>query len=164
MRNIFNLFSNSKSKRDDEYTHIVNPKPETEVPEVNTKESNRQSNIIIYSALVFLFASNVVFFLLLSGYKAEIRNFPRKLNLLEKVLISYADDSSKFIKDIKRVVLDFQVVNKKIQDSDEIFQLLDRNYKANSADITRINKEINGLLSRFELLQNDLEKHKTGGK
>ncbi len=164
MKKIFNLFSNAKLKREYEYTNIASKKPETKGPVLSAKESNLVSNIIIYSALVFLFASNIVFFLLFSGYKSETHRIFLKLNSVEKLINGNSADVEKFSKDFKRITLDFKAINQKIQDYEGTAQSIDRNGKANSADIGRINKEINGILSRFELLQNDLEKHKAGVK
>lgn len=164
MKDIFNLFSNTKPKKEGEYTHIVSNKPVTEGPAVNTKDSNRISNIIIYSALVFLLTSNIVFFLLFNEYKSETKRISLKQSSIEKLINGNSADVDKFSKDFKKIALDFQVINKRIHDYEETLQSIDRNGKTNSADINRINKEINGLLSRFELLQNDFEKHKAGGK
>lgn len=163
MSKTLNLLATAKSQRTGKYSQLFLKETLKERPALNTKGSNQIPNIIIYSALVFLLLSNIVFFLLFSEYKSETKRISLKLNSIEKLVNDNSAEVDEFSIDFKRIAIDFKLINQKIQDYEETLRSIDRNGKANFADINKLNKEINGLSIRFDALQNELGKLKNGG-
>jgi septal ring factor EnvC (AmiA/AmiB activator) len=164
MSKTLNLLSNAMSERTGKYSQIFLKETLKERPALNSKGSSQISNTIIYSALVFLLLSNVVFFLLFYGYKSETKRISLNLTSVEKLIEGNSAEVDKFLKEFKRIEIDFKSINERIKDYEETVHFIDRNGKANAADIGKLNKEMNGLTIRFDALLNEIEKLKTGGK